>query len=325
MKTINLPAIPRNWDELKPEQMVNLNRIRYEQGQSKENFLFHAFCLLTEMKVKTSETDEDGNVYYLFSHKTQKDFIPLMAWQVHFFIAENLKFLTEDCTRLVDVFPTIKLKGKTFGSPGYAMAGMTYQQYKKAQEHIGYYQRLTQKIANEVKDMESGKRKPDTERIQSLIAERKRVKGRFMAAVYTPETEVRQRTVDGQLVVCNPPEKAYVFSPRQIDTYGEWFEEMNDSETDAVIQLFSGTMFNYRKMFPLLFAENEGGKTHNMNFIQIESSTMNALQAKLNFNNYQTIYDANAPFILEKLHAIIKEGKALDEQHRKMKSHRNKA
>lgn len=318
MKTINLPPLPSNWDTLTPEQMVQLNRIRIKEGTSKESFLFHAFCYLTGLKVYDSQKDEHGETYYLFHLKDSKETIPLAAWEIQFFISEKLKWLTEDCTRLIDVFPTLILRGRTFGSPGHAMAGMTYQQYKKTQEYVGYYYRLTNQIVSLLQSAKNGK--VDSVKIFDLVEERKQIKGRFLAAVYTPESQVRSRIVDGQTVVCNPPEKAFVFSTGQIEAYGEWFEEVPEEKGDAVLQLFSGTMLNYRKMFPLLFPEKSEGKEQNMNFIQIESSTMNALQSKLGFNNYQTIYDSNAPFILEKLHAILKEGKALDEQSRKLKS-----
>lgn len=318
MKTFELPALPNNWDALTAEQMVQINRIRYEHGETKEMFLFHVFCFLTGLKLVESEKDEDGNRCYLFSHKNTKDRIQLAAWEVQFFISEDLKWLTEDSTRLMDVFPTLILRGKTFGSPGYAMAGMTYQQYKKAQDCMVYYNRLTNQLVSMIRKAQEGKVKP--EQVEELIKERTRTKGKFLAAVYTPETEIKQRIVDGQTVHCDPPEKSYVFSTRQIEMYGPWFEELPEEKSDAVIQLFAGTMMNYRKMFPLLFPEKEEDNGKNLNFIQVESSTMNALQDKLKFNNYQTIYDSNAPFILEKLHAIIKEGKALDEQHKRMKS-----
>ena len=320
METINLPDLPRNWDALSAEQMVELNRIRHEHGQSKESFLFHSFCYLMGMEVKAETTEENQETLYLFRKEGVDNDIAMTAWEVQFFVNEKLKWLTEDCTRLMDVFPTLILRGKTFVSPDYAMAGMTYQQYKKAQDYIVYYNRLTQKLVSMLKQLETGKVKP--EEVQKRIEERKQILGKFLAAVYTPETLVTQRIVDGQTVVCDPPEKTSVFSVRQIEIYGPWFEELPEEQAEAVMQLFAGTMLNYRKMFPLLFPDKPDNQGQSMNFIQVESSTMNALQSKLNFNNYQTIYDSNAPFILERLHSIIKEGKALDEQHRKMKSKR---
>lgn len=320
METINLPDLPRNWDALSAEQMVELNRIRHKHGQSKESFLFHCFCYLMGMEVKTETTEENQETLYLFRKEGVEKDIAMTAWEIQFFVNEKLKWLTEDCTRLMDVFPTLILRGKTFVSPDYAMAGMTYQQYKKAQDYIVYYNRLTQQLISMLKQLESGKVKPED--IQKRIDERKKILGKFLAAVYTPETLVTQRVVDGQTVVCDPPEKTSVFSVRQIEMYGSWFEELPEEKSEAVIQLFGGVMLNYRKMFPLLFPDKPELQGQSMNFIQIESSTMNALQSKLNFNNYQTIYDSNAPFILERLHSIIKEGKALDEQHRKMKSKR---
>lgn len=320
METINLPDLPRNWDALSAEQMVELNRIRHEHGQSKESFLFHSFCYLMGMEVKAETTEENQETLYLFRKEAVEKDIAMTAWEIQFFVNEKLKWLTEDCTRLMDVFPTLILRGKTFVSPDYAMAGMTYQQYKKAQDYIVYYNRLTQKLVSMLKQLKTGKVKP--EEVQKRIEERKQILGKFLAAVYTPETLVTQRVVDGQTVVCDPPEKTSVFSVRQIELYGPWFEELPEEQAEAVMQLFAGTMLNYRKMFPLLFPDKPDSQGQSMNFIQVESSTMNALQSKLNFNNYQTIYDSNAPFILERLHSIIKEGKALDEQHRKMKSKR---
>lgn len=320
MKTVNLPDLPKNWDALTPEQMEGLNRIRHEHGQSKESYLFHSFCFLMGAEVVGSDTEENGDTFYHFRIDGVEEEVSMMAWEIQFFISEKLKWLTEECTRLMDVFPTLVLRGKTFVSPDYAMAGMTYQQYKKAQDYIVYYNRLTQRLVSMLKQMETGKVKP--EEIQKRIEERKQILGKFLASVYTPETLVTQRIVDGQTVVCDPPEKTSVFSVRQIDMYGPWFEELPEEKAEAVMQLFSGTMLNYRKMFPLLFPEKSEIQGKSMNFIQIEASTMNALQSKLNFNNYQAIYDSNAPFILERLHSIIKEGKALDEQHRKMKAKR---
>lgn len=319
MKTVNLPDLPKNWDALTADQMVGLNRIRREHGTSKETYLFHCFCFLMGMEVRSSEKDEDGETFYVFHKEGMEESVLMTAWEVQFFIAEKLKWLTEECTRLMDVFPTLILRGKTFVSPNYAMAGMTYQQYKKAQDYIVYYNRLTNQVLSMISKVESGDLKP--EEVQRKLDERKQIQGKFLASVYTPETLVSQRVVDGQTVICDPPEKTSVFSPRQIEQYGNWFEELSDPEAEAVMQLFSGVMLNYRKMFPLLFKDG-GGKAQAMNFIQIESSTMNALQSKLNFNNYQTIYDSNAPFILDRLHSIIKEGKALEEQQRKMKAKR---
>lgn len=316
-KSINLPPLPVGWDALTSEQMVQLNYIRHEHGQTRETYLFHAFCYLTGLEVVSSTKDSDGQTLYIFRLRDNRQKVMLYAWEVQFFISEKLKWLTEECNRLMDVFPTLILRGKTFGSPGYAMAGMTYQQYKKAQDYMVYYHRLTNQL---ITMLDNKNVKP--EEAQRLIAERKKAKGCFLASVYTPETLITSRMVDGQTVACNPPEKAFVFSTGQISVYGSWFEELPDEKGDAVIQLFTGTMLNYRKMFPLLFPDKEDNKGKPMNFIEIESSTMNALQSKLNFNNYQTIYDSNAPFILEKLHAIIKEGKSLDEQHHKMKAKR---
>lgn len=316
-KTINLPPLPVGWDALTPEQMVQLNHIRHEHGQTRETYLFHAFCYLTGLEVVSSAKDDDGQTLYIFRLRDNHQKVMLYAWEVQFFISEKLKWLTEECNRLMDVFPTLILRGNTFGSPGYAMAGMTYQQYKKAQDYMVHYHRLTNQLIAMLDN-----KNVKAEDAQRMISERKKAKGCFLAAVYTPETLITSRMVDGQNVACNPPEKAFVFSPGQISMYGPWFEELPDEKGDAVIQLFTGTMLNYRKMFPLLFPDKEDDKGKPMNFIEIESSTMNALQSKLNFNNYQTIYDSNAPFILEKLHAIIKEGKSLDEQHRKMKAKR---
>ena len=317
-KIIDLPPLPVGWDALTADQMVQLNFIRHEHGQSRENYLFHAFCYLTGIEIVSSFKDEEGKTLYIFRLRENiRQKLTMAAWEIQFFISEKLKWLTEECTRLMDVFPTLILRGKTFGSPGYAMAGMTYMQYKKAQDYLVLYHRLTNQLIAmlDSKDV-------NEESAQRLIDERKRAKGSFLAAVYTPETLVHSRMVDGQNVACNPPEKAYVFSTGQISMYSSWFEELPDEKGDCIIQLFSGTMLNYRKMFPLLFPDKEDNRGKTMNFIEVESSTMNALQSKLNFNNYQTIYDSNAPFILEKLHAIIKEGKALDEQNRKMKAKR---
>lgn len=316
-KSIDLKPLPVGWDALSAEQMVQLNYIRHEHGTTRESFLFHAFCYLTGIEIVSSTKDDDGQTLYIFRLRDTRQKVCMAAWEVQFFISEKLKWLTGECTRLQDVFPTLILRGKTFGSPGHAMAGMTYQQYKKTQDYIVNYHRITNRLIGML-----DKKTVNPDEVQKLIVERKRIKGCFLAAVYTPETLVTNRMVDGQNVVCNPPEKAFVFSPSQISMYGSWFEELPDEKGDAVMQLFSGTMLNYRKMFPLLFPEKEEHKGKPMNFIEIESSTMNALQSKLMFNNYQTIYDSNAPFILEKLHAIIKEGKALDEQHRKIKAKR---
>lgn len=315
-KRIDLPPLPAGWDALTAEQMVQLNFIRHEHGLSRENFLFHALCYLTGIELVSSTKDEDGQTLYIFRLRENiKQRLMMAAWEIQFFISEKLKWLTEECTRLMDVFPTLILRGKTFGSPGYAMAGMTYMQYKKAQDYMAHYHRLTNQLIAMLDEKDI-----NPEAAQRLIDERKRAKGSFLAAVYTPETYVSSRMVDGQNVVCNPPEKAYVFYSGQIGLYGSWFEELPEEKSDCIIQLFSGTMLNYQKMFPLLFPDKEESRGKKMNFIEIESSTMNALQDKLKFNNYQAIYDSNAPFILEKLHAIIKEGKALEEQNRRMKT-----
>jgi hypothetical protein len=75
----------------------------------------------------------------------------------------------------------------------------------------------------------------------------------------------------------------------------------------------------YRKSYPLLFKEGGGGES---DMIQAEQGTLNALQDKLRFSNYQTIYDSNAPFILGKLHAIIKEAKDIENANLKAKARR---
>ena len=317
-KSIDLPPFPSGWNELTAEQMVQLNRIRHEHWHTKEDYLFHAFCYFTGLELVSSTKDEQDHKIYIFQLRDKEVEVSLEAWEIQFFISNNIKWITEECTRLADVFPTLILKGKTFGSPGYAMTGMTYQQYKKAQDYMVLYCRLT----NQLVELFENKTKTSPDKIEQLIEERKKAKSCFLASVYTPETRISSRSVDGQTVVCDPPERAFVFSPAQISMYSSWFEELPDEKGDAVIQLFTGVMLNYRKMFPLLFPEKDENQGANMNFIQIESSTMNALQTKLGFNNFQTIYDSNAPFILDRLHAIIKEGKALDEQHRKMKSKR---
>lgn len=322
MKQIELPKLPNGWDALTPEQMVQLNRIRKEHGISKENFMLQAFCYLLDIRLITAQKNEQDEYVYIFQQNGKEEQIPLEAWEIQFFIDEQLKWLTEDSTRLLDVFPILILRGKKFGSPGYAMAGMTYQQYKKTQDCVILHHRITGQLVDWFRKSKDGLNNNDKVTVENLLEELKKVKGKFLACVYSPETEVKSRIVDGQSITCNPPEKAYVFSPNQITTYAEWFEDIPDEKTEAIMQLFSGVMINYRKMFPLLFPEKAEENKKPSNFIQVESATMNALQAKLNFNNYQTIYDSNAPFILEKLNAMLKEGKELDEQRRKMKAKR---
>ena len=110
-KRIDLPPLPVGWDSLTAEQMVQLNFIRHENGQSRENYLFHAFCYLTGIEIVSSTKDKEGQTLYVFRLRDNaKQKLTMEAWEIQFFISEKLKWLTEDCTRLVDVFPTLIVK-----------------------------------------------------------------------------------------------------------------------------------------------------------------------------------------------------------------------
>lgn len=329
MKEISLPKLPASWDELSSEQMVELNRLRFQTGQSEHAFMFHAFCYLCRISISDIIVkDEDGTLIHLFRrindrNKPYGEYFPLHGWQLHFYIDTMLKWLTEDCDRLADVFPSITLQGKRFSSPGYAMAGMTYQQHQYTQRYMAEYQRINMRLLGLYKEMEqNGNYDSITGKADKLMKKREEVRRYMMATVFTPESKVSSRLVDGKQVVYNPPLTDYIFSTDQIEREAPLFAHFSVYHSDAVMQHFCGVMKHYKKIYPLLFKESDGGGS--TDFIRVEESTLNALQSKLQFSNYQTIYDSNAPFILGKLNAIMQEAKSIEEASRKMPSRKGK-
>jgi hypothetical protein len=317
-REVSLPALPKRWDDLSKEQMVRLNELRRSKGSSVALFRFHALCyLLSIERTGSMQLGDGGTVYHGFV-RTEKG----QPVGEEFFLSDedvfqineaHLKWVLEDSDRLMDVFPKIQLEGKDFTSPGYAMSGMTYQQFQFAQRYMQAYHQVTSSLYKRVQNDPNFTEKE----AQPLIERREEMRCRFLAAVFTPAVSVGSKTVDGKLVVYDPPVVGYVFSTSQIETYAHCFHQFSEDESDAVFQHFSGVMKYYKKLFPLLFKEGDGGES---DMIQAEQGTMNALQDKLRFANYQTIYDSNAPFILGKLHAIIKEAKDIENANLRMKS-----
>jgi hypothetical protein len=318
-REVSLPALPKRWDDLSKEQMVELNRLRRTRGTSVALFRFHALCYLMGME-RTGDWfyGPDDTVYHGFRLTDPENPLEftLSSEDVFQINETHLKWLLEDSDRLLDVFPKVKLDGVEFKSPGYAMSGMSYQQFQFAQRYMQAYHMATNRLYKAVRN------NPDiTEKeAKPLVDQREEMRCNLMATIFTPATKVGSKMVDGKQVVFDPPVTDYVFSTSQIEQYAHCFRLFSEDESDAVIQHFSGVMKYYKKIFPLLFKEGEGGES---DMIKAEEGTLNALQDKLRFSNYQTIYDSNAPFILGKLHAILKEAKDIENANLRMKS-RNK-
>jgi hypothetical protein len=319
-KVIQLPALPKSWDELSAQQMVKLNRIRHQHGRTVEEFMLYALCYLMRLQRTGGMEWVDGRFVYEFQvcdeggEPTGEPFL-LTDELIYTIVEEHLKFLKEDSTRLQDVFPKITLRRVEFCSPGYAMSGMTYQQFQFAQRYMGAYHQATTRL---YKAVEANPNITEAE-AKPLLEQREDLRRRLMATLFTPATKVASKMVDGKQVVFDPPVVDYVFSTSQVEQYADCFVDMTEEESDAVIQHFTGVMLYYKKIFPLLFSEGGGGSS---DMIRAEESTLNALQDKLRFSNYQTIYDSNAPFILGKLHAIIKEAKEIENAQLKSKARR---
>jgi hypothetical protein len=320
MKEIALPALPKRWDDLTPKQMVQLNHLRRTKGSSVALFLYHALLFLMQLR-RTGDMQFAKNkmIYYEFvltkDEKPVSEPFMLSDEDILQINDQHLKWLLEDSDRLQDVFPKVTLEGIDFTSPGYAMSGMSYQQFQFAQKYMQAYHRVTTRLFREVKEHPN---EPESY-FEKWMEQREEMRCRLMACIFTPATRVASKMVDGKQIVFDPPMVDYVFSTKQIELHARCFHQFSEDESDAVIQHFAGVMKYYRKIFPLLFKEGEGGES---DMIRAEESTLNALQDKLRFSNYQTIYDSNAPFILGKLHAIIKEAKDIENAQLRMKSKR---
>lgn len=200
------------------------------------------------------------------------------------------------------------------------MAKMTYQQHQYAQRFLAEYYRIGNLL------YEKSKQLPQTniialntcyaKEIKQLFEQREQVRRRLMATIFTPDTIVTDKLVDGKQVHYDPPLHDYIFTTEQIEREAWRFRYFSEFKSEAVIQQFNGVMLHYKKIFPLLFKESKESIT---DFIDAEQSTINALQSKLHFNNFQSIYDSNAPFILGQLHAIIKEAKSIEEANTRLR------
>lgn len=333
IRHIKLPRLPRSWDELTAEQMVELNRIRAKAGNQEKHFLVKAFCYLAGIRLtKEVQQGEKGTWFYYFqqideSGKAEEPF-PMKAEQVYAIINTYLMFLTHECDRLNDVFPVITLKEKRFHSAGYAMANLTYQQQQRAQAYWSEYFTLEERVTKQIADIKQRIRKGESidheeiKKIKALVKKHEEAGCNFLATVFTPESVVTERIVDGRHIQCNGRTKEHIYSVDQTEREAGRFKNFDPFKQQAVMQQFCGVMLHYKKIFPLLFRDGEGAE--HTDFIKAESTTINALQAKLGFSNYQTIYDSNAPFILGKLHEIIQEAKSIEEESARLKAHHKK-
>lgn len=308
--------------------MAHLNLLRRESGGNEHLFLFHAFCYFCGIRIiRKMRISDEGGTTYLFrrcknGRKPYGEHIPIQGWQIQFYIHETMEWLTKDCDRLADVFPEITLRGKRFHSPGYAMAGMTFQQHQLAQRYMGEYSRIGNRLAGLYHKIREGGTGIKASEVKSLLEQREEARCSLMATVFTPEVKVSSKLVDGKQVVYDPPMTDFIFSTDQVERESSRFHDFPEHKSDAVIQHFCGVMLHYKKIYPLLFKSEENLKK--TDFIRVEESTLNALQGKLQFGNYQTIYDSNAPFILGQLHTIMQEAKSIEESNRKMKQRSRK-
>lgn len=326
---ISLPKLPESWDELTPEQMVYTNKCRYEHGTSEENYLLHMFMYFTHTAIVKGEIlndeKEKDKYKYLFQQVDEKGTpcspkFPMEQWQIHYFITEYLQWLLKPCTRLNDLFPVIQLEGKEFGSPGYAMANMTYQQQKTAQQYHAAYCQISNTLFSQLQKIKEENISVVPNEIKELLSQRQEYKCKFLATVYSPEAMITQKQIDGETIQYTTPEKKYIYNPAQSENNWKLFRTWDEYKGDAVIQLFNGVMIHYKKIFPLLFTETpDNGPT---DYIEVEQSTINALQSELQFSNYQTIYDSNAPFIFGKLNDLILSAKKLKEQELRSRAHK---
>lgn len=336
---INFPALPKSWDALTSRQMEAVCLIRRTPDISEAEYLLRAFCMLLNISLPLegeSVPNAEGeladakilpDMRYLFRRLDRKgkqygEPFSMEAWEVQFFISENLKFLTGECDRLQDIFPKIVLDGKTYASTGYAMAGMTYQQHTIVQRYVTEYYRISKQanrlIAEAGKDnMSLNDTKAKIKEVKQALRDSEEIRCKMMAAFFTPESKVTDKMVDGKQVHYDPPQTDHIFSTDQIERESMRFKSFPSHKTDAVLMHYGGVMQHYKKIFPLLFKEGNGGSA---DFIDVEQSTLNALQSELHFGNYQSIYDSNAPFILGKLHEIVKKAKSIEEANLRMRA-----
>ena len=159
MRKIDL-KVPTGWNQCTKEQLEAVARIILRRTMMQDRYhpydpvqmkaeAFFALAGLTVLDKRTEETEDDVFLCSYVKNKKEEPF-PLAVWQVHSFIDQHLKWLDEFTGLLLFPYHDLGHYWRVdrrwpwvhrcrLGFEGELLDGMTWQQYRFAQEWLSYY------------------------------------------------------------------------------------------------------------------------------------------------------------------------------------------
>lgn len=325
--TINLPALPDNWNRLSSYELEEVNRLMQqrnaelrfcEQQVADRRFKLRCFMLFLRLKaVRRAVKDDSGEWCFLFRRKGFRHIaerIPMRAWQVNQWIDQCLGFLDYPNSRYVSPYTFVRFRMGTavFKAPDDLMGDVTFQQYLTAQNTLDAYWDTVQTIS--LMEDSGGSRK-------GLDVQRKRAKDlrcRFLAALFNRPVKETGEIREGRYVR-RSNRTVWAYADGQVERNARYFRRSENRMFPVMAQFFQSVQEYYAGMYPDLYTSRKAGGQKRSQ-LKVEVELVNNVMKYQGFSDYDSVYDSEAVRILGIMNAMSKEAKEIEKMNNRMKS-----
>lgn len=315
-RRINL-TVPTGWNQCSAEQLEAVAKIILRRTAMQDRYhpydplqmkteAFFALAGLTVLDKRTEETEDDMFLCSYVKNKKEDPF-PLAVWQVHSFIDQHLGWLDEFTG--LQLFPYHDLghywrfdrhwpfaHRHRLGFDGELLDGMTWQQYRFAQEWLSYYVDVNGQLATAGQSRgqvlgSEGRNEPVP---MTTLTEALRARTEFLRAVY--------RLPDGH-------------SPRAL-------KQMSPARFQVILIWWQSMMREMQQKYRRCFTKGKGSQSQTQLPIDLYTRSTATLQDKYHLTEEQ-INLQPCRVILQHLEDMAQEAEELERIQRQNKSHKH--
>ena len=354
---INLPSVPRGWNELTWEQLTGVWNLllAYPRGIEDAESYIRIYQFLAGVRFRIPSVDElpegcepgvtcviervgkSPETYFVDIRELQ---ILLMGWHVEVEgVKEDREGLLEwvdkrqGLTRLPKEF--IKIGRRKYFLPSPMMTSLTYQQYGNMQKILQAFWQTEQMLLQHFKQAES--KQSDLESGFFSQSEKARL-SKEIEAVYDrikegvkQQKDLRNRflahTLNGRRFRLTSHVNGgtnlsvgwvYAYNVEDAEAQTKYMDKVPDVVFRILLQWFQSCMAYYKEQMPDLFS-NEGGMDMRSPLMS-EIDTVNSIMKwKGAYTTQQEVYDTNAIFIFGDLKDMTREAKEIEKAQSKVR------
>ena len=316
-EAVNLPAPPKQWNQLTARQLVGIHKLM-RKGYSEAEFKLRALLLLLDLKIPhRADKEDDGTFTYKFRRRglwpwLKREELSMKSWEAKHWIDEYLKFLDEPYQRTMAAWEYKRIGGRKFRAPDSLLLNMTYQQFGNCQRYLQEMWNCS-KMVETMLDNGSSR-----DAVKEMLRRADKARALFVSHMFVSgRRQVLERKEDSTYLSLK---RVYQYDQRAAQRRLRLFRRQPAWLFDICYQLFQSTLAHYKTMFPMLFKEHEGKDGRSA--LTIELETINVIKRECGYESQQAVYDANAVFVFEDLNMLATRAKQMKDAKAGMKAKR---